>query len=203
MQHPLDLRIQKTYKALNESFLQLLKEKRFDHITVSEICSRASVRRATFYKHFGDKYEFFAFVVQSIQKEFDSKTPQTEFEELSSDPYGNIVKNFLNFLDENDALVYSAMESEAYPILLNIISNQLVWDVKKCILEDQKRGKVPVLSPDLMAQAFTGALVNLARWWVVHKEQISKEELIEQLTGLIQSVYTATERNAADTAAAK
>ena len=59
MEKPLDLRIQKTYQSLIGAFLQLLKEKPFETITVHEICDMAMVRRATFYKHFGDKYEFF------------------------------------------------------------------------------------------------------------------------------------------------
>ena len=56
-----DLRITKTYRALTEAFFELLSQKKFEDITVNEICNRAVVRRATFYKHFGDKFEFFVF----------------------------------------------------------------------------------------------------------------------------------------------
>ena len=62
----MDLRVLKTYKSLYEAFFKMLEEKKFEDITVNELCERAMVRRATFYKHFADKYEFFAFFVNPI-----------------------------------------------------------------------------------------------------------------------------------------
>lgn len=58
MSEKYDLRIVKTRKALFDAFLELVSEKPFDAITVNEICKRALVRRATFYNHFADKYDF-------------------------------------------------------------------------------------------------------------------------------------------------
>ena len=58
-----DLRIQKTYAALTREFTALLKLKRFEQITVKELCDAAMVRTATFYNHFSDKYEFADFVI--------------------------------------------------------------------------------------------------------------------------------------------
>lgn len=66
----MDLRIQKTYKALTDTFLELLEEKHLEDITVEELCSRAMIRRATFYKHFADKNDFFVFLVREIQQKF-------------------------------------------------------------------------------------------------------------------------------------
>ena len=57
MEKNTDLRIQKTYLALQNAFVALLEEKRFEELTVNELCDRAMIRRTTFYKHFGDKYE--------------------------------------------------------------------------------------------------------------------------------------------------
>ena len=57
----MDLRIQKTYMGLHNAFTDLLEEKRFENITVNELCEKAMIRRTTFYKHFADKYEYFTF----------------------------------------------------------------------------------------------------------------------------------------------
>ena len=186
---PLDLRIQKTHKALIQAFLKLLEEKRFENITVNEICDLAMVRRATFYKHFGDKYEFFTFMVQYIQQEFQNRTAKAIHDDNSIDPYVAIVQNTLDFLDANDTLVRSVMESSVYPILLNIVSEQIVRDVKQMFRDDENSGVELLLSPDLMAQAYTGALINIARWWVKHKDRASKEDIIMQITKLISHLY--------------
>ena len=186
---PLDLRIQKTHQALIQAFLKLLEEKRFENITVNEICERAMVRRATFYKHFGDKYEFFTYMVQYIQESFRQHTPRTDSDSNGIDPYVQIVDNTLSFLEQNEGLVNSVMESSAYPILLNLISEQIVRDVKQHFRQDEKNGKKLLLSPELMAQAYTGALINIARWWVRHKDRAGKEEMIRQITPMVRRLY--------------
>ena len=193
MEKALDLRIQKTYKALIEAFLRLLKEKRFENITVNEICDAAMVRRATFYKHFGDKYEFFVFMVKHIRNDFHSRKHSVKADAQSADPYVQIVSDTLDFLDENDDLVQSILNSTVFPVLLDLISEQIVQDVKEKFREAEKNGKELLLSANLMAQAYTGALVNIARWWVQHKDQASKEEIVEQITKLIEKLYYGTE----------
>ena len=186
---PLDLRIQKTHQALIQAFLKLLEEKRFENITVNEICERAMVRRATFYKHFGDKYEFFTYMVQYIQESFRQHTPRTDSDSNGIDPYVQIVDNTLSFLEQNEGLVNSVMESSAYPILLNLISEQIVRDAKQHFRQDEKNGKKLLLSSELMAQAYTGALINIARWWVRHKDRAGKEEMIRQITPMVRRLY--------------
>ncbi len=76
MEQRTDLRVIKTHKALTDAFWQLLSEKKFEDISVNELCDRAIVRRATFYKHFADKYEFFAFLIRAKQAEFDAQIRQ-------------------------------------------------------------------------------------------------------------------------------
>lgn len=52
-----DLRIIKTKKSLYESLLDLMREKPFEELKVSDICENALVNRSTFYSHFDDKYD--------------------------------------------------------------------------------------------------------------------------------------------------
>ena len=61
MEEKTDLRIRKTYKALCDAFVTILEKKRFDDLTVNELCDEATIRCATFYKHFADQYDFFSF----------------------------------------------------------------------------------------------------------------------------------------------
>jgi AcrR family transcriptional regulator len=41
--------------AIQSAFLELLREKSYDHVTVGEIAQRARVRRTTFYRHYETK----------------------------------------------------------------------------------------------------------------------------------------------------
>ena len=43
MEQKMDLRVLKTYKSLYEAFFKMLEEKKFEDITVNELCERAMV----------------------------------------------------------------------------------------------------------------------------------------------------------------
>ena len=191
MEKPLDLRIQKTFKALIDAFLQLLQTKRFENITINELCELAMVRRATFYKHFADKYEFFTFFVQWIQNEFRNRFAHKEQDRNGVSPYIDIIRFALDFLYENETLVHSVMESSAFPLLLDLISEQIILDVKERLQADQDNGKELLLSPELMAFSYTGALLNILRWWIGHKNQMSKEEIVAQIQKVFDKLYAA------------
>lgn len=55
----------RTERAIQSAMLSLLDKKPFEKITVRNILDEASVSRATFYKHFRDKYD----IVEKIQDE--------------------------------------------------------------------------------------------------------------------------------------
>lgn len=52
-----DPRSVRTRQLISEAFDQLMSLKDFDHISVKDITSLATINRATFYSHFVDKYE--------------------------------------------------------------------------------------------------------------------------------------------------
>jgi AcrR family transcriptional regulator len=55
-----DLRIRRTHKFLQEAMIELISEKGFEAITVGDIAERAMINRATFYRHYQDKYDLVA-----------------------------------------------------------------------------------------------------------------------------------------------
>ena len=55
----------RTDRAIQSALLSLLGKKPFEKITVQDILDETPVSRATFYKHFHDKYE----IVEKIQDE--------------------------------------------------------------------------------------------------------------------------------------
>ena len=55
---PLDPRVKRTRKLLEEAFKELMKEHRSGEISVADVTRRAGVNRATFYAHFTDIHHF-------------------------------------------------------------------------------------------------------------------------------------------------
>jgi AcrR family transcriptional regulator len=51
-----DLRVKRTNILLRDALITLIAEKGFDAVTVGDIAERAMINRATFYRHYEDKY---------------------------------------------------------------------------------------------------------------------------------------------------
>lgn len=60
-----DRRTIKTKRAIRESFLELLKEKEVQQITVSELSRKADLGRGTFYLHYQDVFDLY----EQLEKE--------------------------------------------------------------------------------------------------------------------------------------
>ena len=52
----LDIRIEKTERAIKEAFMELRREKPVEKIRVKELCDRACINKSTFYAHYQDIY---------------------------------------------------------------------------------------------------------------------------------------------------
>ena len=50
MKENIDIRVQKTYNMLVTAFLKMLEEKKYEEITINDLCKEAGIRRATFYQ---------------------------------------------------------------------------------------------------------------------------------------------------------
>ncbi|MGN1328746.1 MAG: TetR/AcrR family transcriptional regulator [Eubacterium sp.] len=182
----MDLRIERTYKLLTDALTELLAEKDFEDITVSEICEKAMVRRATFYKHFGDKYELYAFVVRQLQDEFkethfsdyDRSKPQTF--------YAMMIKDVLCFADTHRIIVASVFKSSGAGRLTNILSDEIESDIRRHLKTDKANGAILPGKPELIASMITGALVYTIKRWLIDNMDVSKDEMIEVCMSLLK-----------------
>ena len=96
-----DLRVQKTKKALSEAFIALLSEKTFEEITINELCDTAGVRRATFYKHYADKFSFLTAYTRALRDRFDDKIWKLGDPAPNKDYYVAYGKRIITFISEN------------------------------------------------------------------------------------------------------
>ena len=64
-----DLRVIKTENLLYATLIDLLKEKTFEEIKVSDICNKALINRSTFYAHYQDKYELVVGFISTLKSE--------------------------------------------------------------------------------------------------------------------------------------
>ncbi len=75
LEEKLDPRVKRTYSQILQAFEKLLAEKGFEAISVQDVTDKAEITRATFYKHFVDKYDLLDYTIKGLfKKEIEKRT---------------------------------------------------------------------------------------------------------------------------------
>jgi AcrR family transcriptional regulator len=94
-----DRRVARTQKLLRDAFTSLLREKRFESISVQDIAERAIVNRATFYAHFQDKFDLFESLIRErFQQKLAEGDPRNE-QSIDRTLY-SLTMNVSTFMDQ-------------------------------------------------------------------------------------------------------
>ena len=165
----------------------MLEEQSFETISIKELCDRALVRRATFYKHFADKYDFAIFVVRDLQQQFFEESNFDYNEPYPKTFYLNATRKSITFCAQNEVLIQSILRSNMSGLLLEALAVEISHNLSLRFREDIARGACLPADPELLAQFYTGSLLQVIRWWIMQSNRISEEALVEQLFTLFNS----------------
>lgn len=92
----MDARIRYTNMVIKNSFVQLLREKPLSKVTVTAICQKSNINRATFYKYYSDPYD----LLKQIEAEHILEL-QKMIEKTSSENITEMLIAMLNKMKEN------------------------------------------------------------------------------------------------------
>lgn len=183
-----DLRVRKTKKALYGAFLGLLSEKTFEEITVNELCETAGVRRATFYKHYADKFAFLTAFTKALRDRFDSIIWKADKFDTTSKYYVAYAKRIVGYISEHEAAVYNIIKSNLFHVMLSIIIEENYKDTVIRLEESINAGMRIVSSVDVTAAMCAGGVATAIYYWFVEGKQKSPNRLAEEIGTVIQSI---------------
>ncbi len=176
----LDLRVQKTYKALVEAFERLLLEKEFESISVTEICDAAMIRRPTFYKHFLDKYDFITFFIKhKMNKIFDFAIQKSNDEGV--DFFIIVFEQLLDQFDNLLHLIFSIQTNRNSIFELESVREYGKSMLNNYVKKEDTDKELP-LQLSYKGQIIMGITIQSVFWYKEKKNQISRKEVIELYT---------------------
>lgn len=182
MEKKLDFRIEKTYLSLRNAFTALLEEKKFEDFTVNELCERAMIRRTTFYKHFADKYEYFAFYMKEICAEFQEQLPPEVMTDDVNDYFLHMCRELLRFIDKHKKLVLNVVNSSLFPVLMDSLTEQIMNDVLGVLRKMNSTGSMSTSQMAGIAAFYSGGLLNTLRLGLKRGNKINEEQFIETIS---------------------
>ena len=187
MEQKEDLRVQKTYDALIRAFEELLAEKAFEEMTVTELCARARTRTATFYSHFSDKYEFCAFVISRKRNQYTlqaepaaSLTPEEYF--------GALLRSGFDFVEKNEGMITSWSSNSMMSTIAHTTTKELNADIARHFRQFQEAGYQFPADPEIMTELFIGAMSQISRWWFENRDRVSKREIIQKVSDVLRCI---------------
>lgn len=93
-----------TQKAILQTFEDMLREMRFDKITVSALVARCEISSNTFYYHFRDIYDLLDAWIGKIKQEFLAQTD-------GIDDWAEKLKLVLHLMQDNSKLIFNLFDS--------------------------------------------------------------------------------------------
>lgn len=181
-----DLRVIKTRKLIYQTLLDLMKEKTFEEIKVSDICSRAMINRSTFYAHYEDKYELLIDFLSNLKEEFARELNESCKENLSiREYYIRLISLFLDHIDSKRDVYNSIMVNNRSSIMMDILLSVVNDDILKRFKENDINLKVPT---EVISKFYLGGVINIGMEWLSNSNKYTKEEILDYLELLIPDI---------------
>lgn len=181
-----DLRVIKTRKLIYQTLLDLMKEKTFEEIKVSDICSKAMINRSTFYAHYEDKYELLVDFLSNLKEEFAHELNENCKENLSiREYYIRLISLFLDHIDSKRDVYNSIIVNNRSSIMMDILLSVVNDDILKRFKENDINLKVPT---EVISKFYLGGVINIGMEWLSNSNKYTKEEILDYLELLIPDI---------------
>jgi AcrR family transcriptional regulator len=182
---PTDPRILRTDRLIQDAFIDLTSELGFDEVTIGEIANRARVNRATFYRHYQDKYDLLEQIFQEGMSEFASDLGPPGEEAMPIDPL-TPPERWVKLFE------YFATHEQIYRPLLGskgsswFVARVRDYFVKRMDEREQQRAHLPAFQGKTLESRIpkkvtltlaSNMLISTIAWWLENGKQYSSKEI--------------------------
>ena len=184
MDRGVDLRIVKTKAKLRGAFAKMMQTKSFDDITVFDLCDAAEVRRATFYRHYTDKYHFLSCIVSTIIEEIVAKVGTIEENDNPIDYYCNYVREVIEYFKAKNSLMKNIIESSAFSTVKDIVLHGTLSSFKHDLSKSLGSGAELPARVDILSEFLNGGIAHIVILWLTN-DNVSDEAVLESVRSLL------------------
>ncbi len=170
-------------RMIRQAFLDLLEEKEFGKITVTDIVNRADLNRSTFYAHYPD--------VQGVVEEIQDEIINKNMEMVRQLKYRNILKDPMPYLNsicttlEENMRLYAKMGHTAEVHLhLDKYRRIIVQDIVNHPEIPEELRKAPYF--EIRIHFFVGGIMNTYQQWAEGNLERTLTEISCEIASLIQ-----------------
>jgi AcrR family transcriptional regulator len=167
-----DRRSQRTRSLVNSAMMELLREKRYDAITIQDLLDRANIGRSTFYAHYFDKEDVLVSLSEQMLEMFRQQLSQR--------------KAGQGIIPSLEIFQHAQENYQFFQAMLHGHAEELLWETVRVILSRTIEETLtaacagkgsPSIPLAVVAQYLAGAFGNLLKWWLEADMSYSPEEM--------------------------
>jgi AcrR family transcriptional regulator len=178
MTDKLDRRSQRTRRLLGVAFVELLREKGYSAVTVSDIIERANIGRSTFYSHYRDKDDLFINeldrVIEALSHHFPEQEEMPFFPSLG----------LFHHVGEEYELYKALIWTPGIDLFVKHMQTSLSQRIEQGLQKHERDSDVPL---PIAANFIAGSFLILLKWWLENKMSYPPEEMDKIFKRLIGS----------------
>ncbi len=183
-----DLRVRRTRKLLMQALIDLIIEKGFSAITVQDIADRAMVHRATFYRHYVDKYDL---LEQYMNEVYELTAAQEELASVQPHDAGahNPLVGMVRMFEEvqKNADFYRAMLGAKGDLaFMQRIQQFSAMRLRNVLSNKRVQSKSPPFDVCLSYLSLAG--VGVMVWWLKDGQAYTPEQIAAWINQLNKGV---------------
>lgn len=173
-----DLRVKRTQKLIVDALIALTIKHGFSSITVSDITKFAGINRATFYRHYKDKFDVLDKYAQNVYELLDNPIEKSQkIHQNTHQMPENLVRIFEHVREY--ATFYRVMLGKhgdpGFTEKIRQYIQKRIWRTLPDSLQTKN------LSIDLYVQYSSSASLGAILWWLEHDMPYSSEEMMQIL----------------------
>lgn len=173
-----DRRSMRSKRLIIGALRELILEKDFKNISVSDIAKRADIGRATFYAHFEDKEHLERFMFAQLLAEIENELQRTsESNNFSMSPYQSLIPSLALFRVAADKHQWFKMFAGPNGAQLSMLTKPLVERFETQIESSTMFEATKEIPNQIIANYLISALIALLKEWVIKDMPESPETM--------------------------
>lgn len=169
-------------RLIRQAFLELLKEKTFEKITVTDIVKRADINRSTFYAHYPDVMGLMEEMMNEVIDNSLQLVADLDIRDIFEDPMPFL--QGLQVVGQENMEIYKMLEKSDFA--LRQIEKMKTLLIRKSmtavdIPEDIRQSS----AFRIQTHFFIGGILNTYQQWILGNLDCSAEEISRQMAALI------------------